>query len=290
MGSVKTVRLSSLRRAAAKLKRDAARADLDGDGRLSANEIRKFTAGRRNGYRTGRALLTMQSWALRDLERASSAAVGHVQQKIDESMALATGRDADHSGTIDSGTELSSAKRLKTFQALAELAGYHLSGTLDAQALTAVIDKYSTDAWYISESDYHPKTFVVPLAGAANAKNVVTALQSTLTAFYDAVGYVIDPRDFAFEASSASDSQDFIDSLAAGSSQGSSLIRKSNAAFRKINSVVRTNLDGVRVIKYGPKDPATGQLASDKGLYVQIVVGRSSDGKLAGFLLGDVET
>ena len=45
----------------------------------------------------------------------------------------------------------------------------------------------------------------------------------------------------------------------------------------------------LRWTKVGPKD-ADGHLAVDVGLYAIVVVGKSVDGKLVGFVVGTVET
>ena len=46
----------------------------------------------------------------------------------------------------------------------------------------------------------------------------------------------------------------------------------------------------MRVVRVGPKEDGSNKLATDHGLYADMIVGRNADGKLAGVIIGSVET
>lgn len=157
---------------------------------------------------------------------------------------------------------------------------------MGAERLGDEIAKYSADAVYSSEGDYNPVSFAEPFPAnkALTAENVLAAMESTLREFYGEGGNQ-DVPPFAVEAYTAAESTEFVQSL---SQEG--IDEKSDQAFAQITKLLGDNLSDLRVFKVGPRDVRSGALAVDQGLYVQLVVGRSPDGKIAGIMLGDVET
>ncbi|MEW5848967.1 MAG: nuclease A inhibitor family protein [Myxococcota bacterium] len=163
------------------------------------------------------------------------------------------------------------------------------TGKLSAEKLGRAIAPFTQDAVYMSEGDYNPEFFSVKLDANAtiNGKNVMAAMNDTLASFFDQQDG--DLSQFTFEAYTAQESKDFVDGLSETSPDDDDDIRESAAAFGKITALLQDNLTGIKVFKIGPKDD-DGSLATDRGLYAQVVVGRSADGKLTGIILGDVET
>jgi len=159
--------------------------------------------------------------------------------------------------------------------------------TLNSSKLGAEIAKYSKDASYMSESDYNPEFFAQPFPAGHDltGHNVMTALNAPLSKFFEAQNG--DLSAFTFEQYSAKDTKAFIkDLLVAQDSDPFSV--KSAKAFGEITKLLGDNLTDVKVFKIGPKDG--NKLGQDMGLYAQVIVGRSADGKIAGVMIGNVQT
>ncbi|MDP1918480.1 MAG: nuclease A inhibitor family protein, partial [Myxococcales bacterium] len=159
---------------------------------------------------------------------------------------------------------------------------------LTSSKLGTEIAKHAKDAWYMSESDYHPEFFAQPFPAGHDltGHNVMTALNGPLSKLFEARNGNLSA--FTFEQYSAKDAKAFIKDLSAPPEDGDALYTKSAKAFGEITALLGANLTDVKVFKIGPKDGT--RLGSDMGLYAQVVVGRTSDGKVAGIILGDVET
>jgi hypothetical protein len=97
------------------------------------------------------------------------------------------------------------------------------------------------------------------------------------------------PSDFTAEVYTASEAREFITGLHTDDSGGDEVSAKSAAAFAKITRGLHDNLTDLKVVKIGPKE-GDGSLASAGGLYAKLIIGRTADGKVAGILLGSVET
>lgn len=164
-------------------------------------------------------------------------------------------------------------------------------GRLAATQLGAAIDKLAPKANYISESDYSPKSFTatLPAGHELNGHNVMTALQPTLERFFEVrSGTLFD--DNTSRVYSARDAKDFLKGLSETTPDDDADQLESAKAFGEITKLINANLTDVHVVKIGPKEDGTNRLADDHGLYAKVVVGRTADGKLAGFILGAVET
>lgn len=163
-------------------------------------------------------------------------------------------------------------------------------GKLTAAKFAAEVSKHAGDAWYMSESDYNPAPFALPFPAGhdLNGHNVMTVLKDKLASHFDQQDG--DLSSFTFEASNARDVKAFLKGLSALPEDGDALYMKSAKAFGEITRLVDANLTDVKVFKIGPKDERTGKLGVDQGLYAKVVIGRTTDGKVAGFMLGAVET
>lgn len=217
----------------------------------------------------------------KDVTRAVTYAKAHMVAKYDlNSNGLSKDEIAKMSLTGKRAVDL--AKALKG--AVVDDGG----GTLTSSKLGTEIAKYAKDAWYMSESDYHPEFFAQPFPAGHDltGHNVMTALNGPLSKLFEARNG--DLSAFTFEQYSAKDAKAFIKDLSAPPEDGDALYTKSAKAFGEITKLLGANLTDVKVFKIGPKDG--NKLGSDMGLYAQVVVGRTSDGKVAGIILGDVET
>jgi hypothetical protein len=95
--------------------------------------------------------------------------------------------------------------------------------------------------------------------------------------------------DYTAKVYSAADAKAFINRLSDVQDPNDPGLVPSARAFGEITKLLNANLKAVQVVKVGPKD-ANGKLADDQGLYSYVVIGRASDGKVAGIMLGSVET
>ena len=159
---------------------------------------------------------------------------------------------------------------------------------LSATKLGQEIAKYADKATYMSEGDYSPEYFAAafPAGHDLNGHNVMTALEGPLKKMFETTTL----NDATFEAYTAAESKSFVNGLSETSVDDDDFIRDSAKAFGQITDLLKANLTDLKVFKIGPKDDRTGKLATDQGLYAQVVIGRTADGKVAGIILGDVET
>ena len=161
---------------------------------------------------------------------------------------------------------------------------------LNTAQLDAFVSANKADAWYISESDYLPQfiTSTVPAGHDLNAHNVMTAFTGDLKVFFEDQTDSF-PSDFTAEVYTAREARAFLTALRTDDSGGDEVSAKSAVAFAKITKGLQDNLTDLKVVKIGPKE-GDGSLASAGGLYAKLIIGRTADGKVAGILLGSVET
>ncbi|MEW5739154.1 MAG: hypothetical protein AB1938_09525 [Myxococcota bacterium] len=214
----------------------------------------------------------------RDVKRAVEYAKTHMIAKYDlNSNGLSKSEISKMSLTGRRAVDL--ARALKA-------AGADGATTLDSSKLGAEVKKFSNDAWFISESDYHPQYFAkaFPAGHDLNAHNVMMALRPELSRhFEDSTGLL---GDFTAEVYSAREAKSFINRLSENPDDPSDPSAK---AFGEITRLLNANLKDLHVVKVGPKD-TDGSLATDNGLYSYVVIGRAADGKVAGIMMGAVET
>ena len=165
-------------------------------------------------------------------------------------------------------------------------------GRLDTKQLGTEIAKHADKAVYMSEGDYTPEYFAVafPAGHDLTGHNVMTALQAPFSKLWDGYDPAFSPGAYAAEPYTAKEPKAFIDGLGEFSADDEDYVQESAKAFSAITSALKANLTDLKVLKIGPKDAETGKLAVDQGLYAQVIIGRSADGKVAGVFMGDVET
>jgi hypothetical protein len=118
----------------------------------------------------------------------------------------------------------------------------------------------------------------------------MTALQGPFSKLWDGYDPAFSTRDYAAEAYTAKEAKGFIDGLGEFSADDEDYVQESAKAFSAITTALKANLTDLKVFKIGPKAAESGGLATDQGLYAQVIIGRSADGKVAGVFMGDVET
>ncbi len=284
-------KMSSLRKVAAQLKKEAEKADLNADGRLSATEVRRYGASKKDGFATGKALLTLQSWAMRDNERGYTASVSAVQGKADEAIFVIKAKDTNRNGKIDAGKEFNAAKRLKTFQALSDLIDGGTPTGLTAAELVKALKPLSAKADYTSEADYYPEYIITPMTRPMTAKNIFNAIQGKIDKSFYGDWSDAEKATFVMNGGTKSNTDKFIADLVKVDNDPNvdESYRESARAFGKIIDVMKKNLTDITVLSYGPGDQ-NGQLTDSDGLYVDVVAGKSADGKLVAMALGRVWT
>ena len=164
-------------------------------------------------------------------------------------------------------------------------------GRLNSTQLGAAIGKLAPKASYMSESDYNPEfvSAAFPAGHDLNGHNVMTAFQPQLEKMFETpAGKLFDGA--TFEEDSPAEARAFIKGLSE-TSPGDDADTIANArAFGEIAALINANLTDVHHFKVGPKDDTTGKLGSDQGLYSEVIVGRTADGKVAGIMIGNVQT
>ncbi len=221
----------------------------------------------------------------KDINKAVAYAKQHMIAKYDlNSNGLSKGEIARMSLTGKRAVEL--AKALKA-AGVADDGG----GKLDSRALATEVAKHASTANYMSESDYSPEFVAAPLAaGQGVTGNVVmSALAGPLKKLFEGSGAF--PGDYAIEQYSAKDAKAFIEDLRTDNrDEPRDEITESAEAFGAITRALEANLTDLKVFNVGPKEEGGTGVASDQGLYGRLIVGRSTDGKLVGILIGAVET
>jgi hypothetical protein len=151
-----------------------------------------------------------------------------------------------------------------------------------AQAFAAA----AKDTYYVSETDSQPAFVSTRMpSGTLSAANVYAAFKDELAkAFDEPAGdlsaYTFEAADKGFLGDVAKDYADpTLDSSYHDYAKG----------FARLQGVVDDNLKDVVAIRVGPKD-TDGSLATDRGAYQYLVVGKTTDNKLAGVLFESVET
>lgn len=156
------------------------------------------------------------------------------------------------------------------------------------------------EALLISESDYEPQ--FVTGAGDPTANLGVDLVRevfgATLLAYADAEGSLDGDATFddlvLARCTGFADSPcvaDLLDDVVDGylEDPDDDFYATSGRAFSRIRDLFDAHLTERTTFKLGPRDD-DGSFAEDSGFYVYLVVGRTADGALAGFMVGTVET
>ncbi|MBL9038232.1 MAG: hypothetical protein JNG84_06960 [Archangium sp.] len=299
MATIKTATsLSTLRSAATELKKHLAKADTNRDGSVTTAEVKKYAKGLSNGKAVENALVTLTSYALNAQGGGTKVKVAGVTKRVNDVLESITARDANKNGKIDLGKELTRANTLKTFQALAELANARAAAPakLTAAQLGSAMKPLFKDANFSSESDYAPLFVSGALPGGKiTGAAVVDALKKPLGDFmkedFDITGLFKNGNlaDGAIEE--LKDSKKFIAGLEEYHVDEDPNFQPSPEAFKKLNAVMKQGLTDVKVFYFGQKDDVNpNEVDGSPGLCCFLVVGKTSDGKVAGMLLGAVHT
>ena len=159
---------------------------------------------------------------------------------------------------------------------------------LTAAELKTAFAGDAKDALFLSESEFAPEFASVDFAGKRlSVANVKRALGPAVVAYFAKESTSIALADMAVEMSSAQQTRTFLTDLATPNPDDAP--DASAAAWGRIKARLDQNLTNVRAFKMGDKDEH-GALTVDQGFYVWLVVGKTKDGKLAGFMVGTVET
>lgn len=253
------------------------------DGKLSVSEAKKIAG------RTGAPALFADN-ALNFL-----AAKG--QKSVDVEKLIASGYKyayalADKVAGKDGRVSQADAKKLPAdLQAdFAHLRGLDAMETPKASAakVASSMESAMKGITYMSESDY-PFTAISaanPGKKPVSGELVFSQFKGPIEELFKDDVNEVKYKDMAFEAT---DGKAFLAERTKADDPSDPDQVKQAKAYQNLLKFVDANLTDVRVVKVGPKDE-DGSLASDQGLYGLLLVGRTSDGKLAGLITGSVET
>ena len=222
----------------------------------------------------------------KDITKAVAYAKSHMIAKYDlNSNGLSKDEIAKMSLTGKRAVDL--AKALKS-------AGVHDDGggKLTTKALGVEVGKYAAKANYMSESDYSPEFISgeLPAGHDLTGANAMTSFKGPLSKLFEGNDPAF-PAGYAAEQYSAKDAKAFIEDLRTDNrDEPRDEITESAEAFSAITRALEANLTDLKVFNIGPKEARGTGVAQDQGLYGRLIVGRTSDGKVAGIMIGAVET
>lgn len=141
-------------------------------------------------------------------------------------------------------------------------------------------------AIYRSEADYTPQ-FVSGEPSRDGSVSISLVRETLGDQIEDFLTYEDDTIDnVAYSIQSRAQALEFLDDQCVIEDSDD---ETSVAAWNTIRSLVTENLTDVRMLRAGRPDE-NGRLSVDQGLYALIIVGKSADGRLMGFLVGSIET
>ncbi len=161
------------------------------------------------------------------------------------------------------------------------------SGKLNTADLGKAINAFSDKAVYISEGDSNA-TFVsanFPASKALTGDEVFKAFKGDIK---KALGFTRDSQ-VAIEFGNEDFGKTALKDLGTADPDAEDFYKESAAAFNEIGKLMTANLTDLRTLRVGPRG-SDGRMGSDAGSYAELVVGRTADGKLAGFIYTSVET
>ena len=167
-----------------------------------------------------------------------------------------------------------------------------VAGQLMGAALKTAISGAAVGSNYMSETDSTPAfTSGKPAdASGVNLANVKAAFGPQLTQILKdgTDGEIKSLADMGFEISTAAETASFLKGEV-DTNEDSDPGHVSANAWTRLGAALNDNLTDLRLVKVGPKE-ANGKLATDQGLYNYMLVGKTSDGQLAGVQFAGVET
>ncbi|MBK8171185.1 MAG: hypothetical protein IPK60_12685 [Sandaracinaceae bacterium] len=150
-------------------------------------------------------------------------------------------------------------------------------------------NEVAASANYMSESDYVPEYLQgePDRDGSVSISLVRETLGDDIAFFFSNEGEeAVEADALAYTIHSRADAVEFLDDQCVPNENNDAA---TVAAWSTIRALVAEHLTDVRMLRAGFPDES-GDLSSDRGLYVFIIVGKSADGRLMGFLVGSVET
>lgn len=151
--------------------------------------------------------------------------------------------------------------------------------TLTASKLKTAFATAARGASYMSESDSEPTWLSAAATGQITGELVLAKFRSKL----ELEGNV------AFEIERGQVVKDTLASWAEYAEGDDDYIVESAQAFGRIKALLEGNLTDLTFVRIGPASD-DGTLATDAGAYNLVIVGKTVDGKVAGFFVISVET
>ncbi len=163
--------------------------------------------------------------------------------------------------------------------------------TLPVAELAQAITKAATHANYSSESDYQPQFFSAKVQGAPELTpaGIKRALGPQLLAWFTKENE--EPaswNELGFKTYSRTEGKKALTERATFHPEYNS-DAQNVAAWAALKKLLEQNLGELTHVRVGPKDE-DGRVTDSNGLYLDMFVGRTNDGHLAGIGYGAVET
>ncbi|MBK8171278.1 MAG: DVUA0089 family protein [Sandaracinaceae bacterium] len=164
------------------------------------------------------------------------------------------------------------------------------AGCIPSGDFESAFNAVATDATYASESDHTPQYVTGELS--SNGDITVDVLRRSigdqLRGFFaeGSDNGAVPLADLRFEAYTGRAAYDWLERRVENASEDSDL-----AAWETIRTLATEQLTNLTFFKVGlAMEGDDGVLQENSGLYAYVIVGKDSDGKLVGFLVGSVET
>jgi hypothetical protein len=161
------------------------------------------------------------------------------------------------------------------------------AGKLNAADLGKAINAFSDKAIYYSEGDSNATSIAAnfPASKALTGDEVFKAFKGDIK---KALGFSKD-SEVAFEFGDEAEAKAGLKNLGSSDPGDDDSYKEASAAFKEIGKLMSANVTDLRTLRVGPRGE-DGKLASDRGSYAELTIGRTADGKLAGFIYTSVET
>lgn len=278
-----TVKVSDFIKASRKyVQEKTAQANPDGNPYLTKDEAKSLPKDLRDNFENHR--VGGQANARVSVKKFADKFVKYVAAS-----ARAADRAAD--GLLDSGDARRLPRDLRdnfwNYVRATQAAGKGAS--LATPKLRDAVSTAMRGVFYVSETDSTPE-FIHTSKGAdtpISAKGVMESFRGQIAStLEEEVGNL---GDYAGEVWTAKDSREFLEDLTTPADPSDDYDRKNAKGFAELKALFDANLRDVRVVKIGPKDEEGG-VAMDGGTYAYLVLGKTSDGQLAGVAFQAAET
>lgn len=214
-----------------------------------------------------------------------------VTKKLDQAVAALQGADADGDGELSEKelAKLQTWTPLRLAMAAVTLESVD-TGKMSTEDFGKAANKIMSRVLVMSEGD-SPLEFVssVKTNKAITPDNVLELFEKTLDKVY--APYGAPDNGLTAEVSSTAKAQKLLDELATADPQADDPLAAQDeaACYANLKKLFAANLTDVRHVRVGPKDD-DGTMAVDQGTYVEMFLGKTADGKLAGMMWTLAET